>query len=110
MDYSKEMKDIFDQIAAFEKAGKNPAYLYKKQIGILEKAHEDLINNAKAQGYDINSNLHILELEIKQFTAMKQLAAKVNFPTDKYDRMIREARVRVLGEEFVAQHFDNRLV
>lgn len=107
MNYQEEMKKLYKDIDEAEKLGKNPAILYKRQIELLEASHRDFMKMAEAKGASINSSLDVLEMEIKHFKAMKQIAQKANFPTQKYDRYMYDARVRVLGKDFVNKHFDN---
>lgn len=100
MSYKEEMQQVNTQIAEFEKIGKKPPKtLYAKQIMLLEKAHDEFIETAKKKGYDLSTNLDILEIEIKQFSAMKQVAEKIELPTIKYDDLIKQARTRIYGEE-----------
>ena len=106
MDYKREMQELYKQIEEAEKAGKNPAILYKRQIEILEESHKSFIEKARTMGVNLDSDLNALEMEIKHFKAMKQIAQKANFPTEKYDRYMRDARIRVLGEDFVKKYFN----
>lgn len=100
MSYKEEMEKINTQILEAEKNGKQPSkMLFIRQIELLEKAHNEFMEIAKKKGYDLSSNLDILEVELKQFTAMKQLAKKIGIPTNKYDNYIRNARIRVYGKE-----------
>ena len=106
MKYQDEMKKLNMAIAQAEKSGLPAISLYKKQLEILQSAHDEFISRAVENGYNLKNNLDILEVEIKQFTAMKQIAQKIGMPTAEFDAQIRAARVRVLGEEVVKAHFD----
>ena len=74
----------------------------------MESAHSEFISKAQSAGYDLDNSVDILEVEVKQFSAMKQVAQKIGMDTKKYDNLIRDARIRVFGEEAVNQVFPNR--
>ena len=77
------------QIEAAEKKGESIDSYVKQQIDILKSAHDEFIKTAKEQGYDLN-NQKLGEIEVRQYTAMKQLAQKIGLPVDEYDNRIRE--------------------
>ena len=52
-------------------------------------------------------SVDILEVEVKQYSAMKQVAKKIGIDTKKYDNLIKEARIRVFGEDAVREYFSN---
>ena len=109
MTYKEEMEKINNEIKELEKIGKTPSkVLYIKQIELLEKAHKEFIEKAVQHGYDLQANLDILETEIKQFSAMKQIARKAGFPTEKYDKYIKESRIRVYGKEATEMVFGDK--
>ena len=45
------------------------------------------------------------EIEVQQYSAMRQLAERAGIPHD-YNRLIRDVRVRIFGEEAVRENFD----
>jgi len=106
MTYKEEMIQINEKIKFAEEQGKPVSkMLYIKQIELLEKAHTEFIETAAKKGYDLNTNLDILETEIRQFTAMSQLAKKIGISTEKYEKYIKDARIRVYGKECTEQIF-----
>ena len=105
MNYKEQMHELNIQIEQAEQKGLVPKELYLKQIELLKIAHDEFIQTATKKSYDLNTNLDIMEIEIKQFSAMKQVAQKINLPTKEYDNAIYSVRIRVLGEETVKQHF-----
>lgn len=105
MSYKEEMQELNMKIQEAENKGLLPKALYIKQIELLEKAHNEFIERSIAKGYDLSTNLDVLEIELKQFSAMKQIAKKINVPTLKYDNYIKEARIRVLGKEVTETYF-----
>lgn len=77
-----------------------------QQIKLLEKSHEEFLEKAVEKGYDL-SLPRIGEIEIGQILSMKQLAEKINLPTEKYDNMVRDVRIRIFGEKGYKQFFEN---
>lgn len=105
MNYKEEMHELNTKIELAEQKGSVPRELYIRQIELLKTAHDEFIKTAIKKGYDLNTNLDIMEIEIKQYSAMKQVAEKINAPTKEYEDAIHSVRIRVLGEETVRQHF-----
>ena len=66
MNYKEEMQKLNKQIELEENSGKTPKELYLRQLEILKSAHKDFINKAINKGYDLNTNLDVMEIEIKQ--------------------------------------------
>ena len=102
---NEKLKLIHKKIVEAESKGNIPLDLYREQLNLLHSAHNEFIKKAQMLGYDLDNNLDILEIEIKQFTAMKQVAAKLGDDTQEYDILIKKARIRVFGEEAVGQYF-----
>ena len=70
----------------------------KKQIEILEQSHDEFVLKAQAEGYDL-ANPSVAEIELQQYSAMKALAKKIGAPVDKYDEVMKQIQIRVLGED-----------
>lgn len=77
-----------------------------QQIKILHEAHDEFISEALANGYSLD-NWKVGEIEVRQYSAMKQLAEKIGQPTDKYDKLIKDVQVRVFGEENYKRFFES---
>lgn len=105
MSNKEEMQQLNKKIREAEAKGLVPKILYIKQIELLEKAHKEFIKRSIEEGYNLSNNLDILEIELKQFGAMKQIAKKLGISTQKYDNYIKEARIRVLGKEATETFF-----
>ena len=75
-----------------------------RQINVLQDLHDDFVTRAQDQGYSL-ADVSVAEIEIEQFVKMKELAQSVNLPTDEYDKLIKDARIRVFGEEGYKQFF-----
>ena len=94
------------QIEAAEKNGEPIDSYVKQQIALLEDAHAKFLTAATAQGYEL-SNLQLGEIEMQQFSAMRQLAQKIGLPTQEYDDRIREVRIRIFGEANYKRFYEN---
>ncbi len=81
------------------------AHYVKKQIHLLDVSHDQFLKSAKEQGYDI-CNPRVGDIEVAQYTAMKQLATKIGLPTECYDEKIRQIRIRIFGEENYKIYFE----
>ena len=104
--YHQNFKLLQEQIEAAQKINKPTESYVKKQIEMLEQAHDEFIQKAVKEGFDVENDTAIGEVELKQYSAMKQLAQKIGVSPEKYDKSIRELRVKMLGEDVVKQHFD----
>lgn len=99
--YNKLEKKI--QIAI--KENKPIKNLVEQQIKLLQEAHDEFISTAKAEGYNLR-NPKVGEIEIQQFSAMKALAQKIGLPVEEYDELIKNVKIRVLGEENYKKFFE----
>lgn len=77
----------------------------KKQIELLQNSHDEFISVAKAKGHNIDS-IDVAEIEIQQYSAMKQLAQKIGLPVEEYDNLIKQVKIRVFGEENYKRFFE----
>lgn len=81
--------------------------MVRQQIKILEDAHDEFIKNAQKDGYSLN-NPKVGEIEVRQYSAMRELAQKIGLPVDKYDKMIKDVRIRIFGEENYKRFFEEQ--
>lgn len=83
-----------------EAISKNEPYdkYIKEQIHLLEMAHDQFVESATEQGYDIIHDQRVGDIRIRQFTAMKQLALKIGLPSEPYDEKIKQIRIGLFGE------------
>ena len=81
--------------------------LVKQQIQLLQDAHDEFVSTAKNRGYDL-SNPQVGEIEIRQYSAMKQLAQKIGLPVEQYDELIKNVKIRVFGEENYKRFFEQK--
>lgn len=110
MDSKKDLEKYFKQLQTqIEQAQKNnqPIDDYiKKQLRILEIAHDEFVKKADEAGHTLETNPRRSEIEIKQYSAMKQLAKKIGLSQEKYDNAIKNIRIKVLGEDITKTYFD----
>ena len=106
-DNSKLFMAIQQQIESAEKAGQPVKTLVKQQIAILEASHDEFIKSAQKQGFNLNDQ-KVGEIEVGQYSAMKQLAQKIGMPVEKYDKLIKDVRIRIFGKENYKRFFENQ--
>ncbi len=95
------------QIEKSELENKPIQGLVKQQIKILQEAHDEFVSIAKSKGYDL-LNPQVGEIEIRQYSAMKQLAQKIGLPIDEYDQKIKNIKIRVFGKENYNRFFKDK--
>ncbi len=106
---SEENKfDILQQKIELAKSNGEPIDNYvREQIQVLKDAHDEFVKLAVAKGYSVNE-VSVVEIEIEQFAIMKHLAESIGLSTEEYDNKIKEARIRVFGEENYENFFGNQ--
>ncbi|MCM1338919.1 MAG: hypothetical protein NC191_04550 [Muribaculaceae bacterium] len=111
MDGNKFAKMTFSQlqaqIEAAQKESKPIDKFVKRQIELLEGSLDEFRSQAKEKGYDMN-HPKVGEIEVRQYSAMKQLAQKIGLPVEKYDKLIKDVQVRVFGEENTKRFFGGK--
>lgn len=93
------------QIEKAELENKPIQGMVKQQIKLLQQAHDEFVSTAKREGYDMR-NPQVGEIEVRQYSAMKQLAQKIGLPVDEYDNLIKQVKIRVFGEENYKRFFE----
>jgi hypothetical protein len=106
-DNSNLFNIIQKQVEAAEKAGQPIKTFVKQQIELLRNSHDEFIKTVQEQGYDLK-NPRVGDIEIQQYTAMKQLAKKIGLPVDEYDMLIKTVRIRIFGEENYKRFFEQK--
>ncbi len=103
--------DLFNklqkQIEAAEKTGQPIKTYVKQQIDLLKMSHDEFVKTAQKQGYDLN-NPRVAQIEVQQYSAMRQLAQKIGLPVEEYDEFIKQIQIRVFGEENYNRFFKNK--
>lgn len=101
----QELAVLEEQIKQAEKNGEPIDKFVLREIDILQETIDLFMENMKAQGR--TNEINIAEIEIRQYAAMKQLAQKINKPCDVYDNKIKQAKIRIFGEENYKNFFEN---
>jgi len=105
--YSKKMFQFLqNKIDEAQKQNQPVNDYVRKQIEVLQDAHDEFVATAKKQGYDMK-NPKVGDIEVQQYSAMKQLAQKIGLPVEKYDDLIKDVRIRIFGEENYKRFFEN---
>lgn len=104
-DNSKLFTKLQRQIEAAEKKGQPIKTYVEQQIDLLKMSHDEFIKTAQKEGYELN-NPQLAQVEIQQYSAMKQLAQKIGLPVDEYDNLIKNVQVRIFGEENYKRFFE----
>lgn len=92
------------QIEKAELENKPIQGMVKQPIKLLQQAHDEFVSTAKRERYDMR-NPKLGEIEVRQYSAMKQLAQKIGLPVDEYDNLIKQVKIRVFGEENYKRFF-----
>lgn len=71
----------------------------------LESAHDEFLLRAAGEGYNVETDPDVGQIEMQQFSVMKQLAEKLGLPLDKYNEKIQALRGRMLGKEVAEKYF-----
>lgn len=79
-----------------------------KEVEWLQSQLDLFLQIEIAKGKDISTDIDIAEIEIRQYATMKKLLEKINKPTDKYDKRIKEIQCRIFGEENYKIFFGNQ--
>ena len=97
MDNTAKFNLLQKQIEKNESQGIPVMNLLKQQIDLLMDSHEEFIRSALASGYDLRNTM-IGEIEVQQYSAMKQLAQKAGLPIQEYDDLIKQVKIRIFGK------------
>ena len=94
---TQELKFLEEKIKLAEQNGQPIEKYILREIEILQKAIDTFVEQAKERNnldeFDIG------EIEIRQYATMRQLAKKINYPTEKFDTAIKNIKIKLFGEE-----------
>ena len=96
-DNPTRFREIQKLVEETEAKGESITLLVREQIALLRDSHDEFIKMAQAAGQDL-SNPRVGDIEVAQYSAMKQLAAKIGDPTEEFDELIKSVRIRIFGE------------
>ena len=80
----------------------------KREIEWLEKQLDKFLVQMKEQGRDIENDIDIAEMEIRQYATMRNLAQKIGLPAELYDTKIKQVQIRIFGEKNWENFFGNK--
>ena len=107
MEFPKELitrsQEIARQVIEREKKNQPIDKLVKEQIAIMEQNHDAFVKQAQEEGID---NIGRAKIEVQLYSNIIAWAKKIGLPTDKYDKAIRDIRVKFLGEENTKKYYD----
>lgn len=69
-----------------------------REIKWLQVQLDKYFEYMKQQGRDLETDIDVANIEIRQYATMKSLAQKINYSTEKYDSMIKAVQCRIMGE------------
>ena len=95
-------QEIAILVAENEKSGKPIEPLVKEQIYIMEQHHDAFVKQADSEGVD---NIGRAKIEVQLYYNIIAWAKKIGLPTDKYEKAIRDIRVKFLGEQNTDKYF-----
>lgn len=93
----QELQLLDEKIKLAEANGEPINDLVLRQIEILQQTLDLFLNKMEEQGR--LNDVAIATIEIRQYSAMMQLAEKINAPTQKYEDSIKAVKVRIFGED-----------
>lgn len=70
----------------------------KKAIVLLQQSLDEFKKRMAEQGRH-DEDTEIARIEIRQYSAMRELSKKAGLPTEKYDKLIKDVQIRIFGEE-----------
>ena len=106
-EYSKFFNFFEEKIERAIKENRPIDDYVNKQIQLLMEAHDNFIISAKRKGYDVEHDVRVGEIEVKQYAAMLQIAKKWGMPTERYENLIKEVKIRIFGKENYTRFFDD---
>ena len=77
----------------------------RQQIKLLEETHDEFVSSALSNNKNIENSISFAEVRIKQLQAIASLCKKIGLPTEKYDKQIREIRIKHLGVDIVKEYY-----
>lgn len=100
---NKKMSDKEELIILEQKIKQAEAYgqpidkYILREIEILQQTIDTFVEQMEKEGR--LNDAQVGAVEIRQYSAMKQLSQKINLPVDKYDKLIKEVQCRIMGQD-----------
>lgn len=93
----KELYELEQKIKTAQANGKKIDKYILRQIEILQNSIDKFLEQMEKENR--LNDVQIAQIEIRQYSTMKELAKKINLPEEKYDDLIKRVQVRIFGEE-----------
>ena len=98
MSTETEQFNKLEELFKIESSLQKKQEIVKNQIRILQNVQKQFIEQVKQKGIPIDS-YNILEMIMKQYKGMKQLAEKVGLSTEIYDIKIEQIKCKIFGRK-----------
>ena len=106
---SKELYiELEEKVTQAEANGDPIEELVKEQIELLWQLYEYFVKTSLEQNPKIENSMSYQEIKITQLLAIVELCKKIGIDSDKYETMIKEIRLQLLGEEMYAKFFGDK--
>ena len=79
--------------------------LVQKQIKLLEETHDNFVSETLKNNKELENSIDFAGMRIKQLQAIASLCKKIGLSTEKYDKQIREIRIKTFGVDFVNEYY-----
>ncbi len=93
----KELAELEQKIKTAQANGENIDKYVLRQIEILQNSVDAFLKQMEKENR--LNDVHVAQIEIRQYSVMKELAKKINLPDEKYNALIKQAQIRIFGEE-----------
>ncbi len=98
MSTETEQFNKLEELFKIESSLQKKQEIVKNQIRILQNVQKQFIEQVKQKGIPLDS-YNILEMIMKQYKGMKQLAEKVGLSTEIYDIKIEQIKCKIFGRK-----------
>lgn len=92
-----ELRTLEQKIKTAQAAGENIDKYVLRQIEILQHSIDGFLEQMEKENR--LNDVQVAQIEIRQYSVMKELAEKINHPAQKYDELIKKVQCRIFGEE-----------
>lgn len=93
----QELIELEHKIKQAESQNKPIEQYILREIEILQNTIDTFLREMEKQGR--LNDIAVAEAEITQYSAMRQLAQKINLPAEQYTERIKQVQYRIFGEE-----------
>ena len=98
MDIKNELELLQQKIDEAEAKGLSLNKYATRAIELLQQSLDEFKKRMAEQGR-LDDDTEVARIEIRQYSAMRELSQKAGLPTEKYDKLIKDVQIRIFGEE-----------